>query len=119
MRLAGLGTGTVLVSCLAVMAVGLLGGPKAPFIPWSALHQDGGSGGAPAARQAGRAATPTPDVKPLSPAPRRSTAQPAGSPGGSPSAATGVTPSPMVTNRASKAPPGLNRTPSPKHTGVP
>ena len=116
MRLVGMCVGGALVACLIVMAVGLLGGPGATFIPWDGHH---GSGSADTA-SAGRARTAGPGSAPaIMPASGRSGAtrggssSPSASPSVSPSAAP--SPSPAVTNRAGKKPPGLNRTPMPSH----
>ena len=110
MRLLGLGAGAAMAACLAVMAAGLLGGPKASLIPWA---RRGGAGGPATASAPGGAGTAPPQLAPFpvtqpSPAPDR----PPGA-GGSSSPAASASPSAAVTNRASKTPPGLNHTQTP------
>jgi len=116
MRLVGMCAGGALVACLIVMAVGLLGGSRASFIPWDGHH---GSGSADTAG-AGRARIAAPESAPAtmaasgrSGATRGGSSSPPASPSASPSAAP--SPSPAVTNRAGKKPPGRNRTPMPSH----
>ena len=78
MRLVGMCAGGALVTCLIVMAVGLLGGPGAlSFIPWDGHH---GSGSADTS-SAGRARTSGPGVplRPIMPASGRSGATRGGS----------------------------------------
>ena len=118
MRLLGLGAGAVMAACLAVMAAGLLGGPKASLIPWA---RRGGAGGPATASAPGAAGTAPPQLAPFpvtqpSPAPDRppgagGSSSPAA--GGSSSPAASASPSASVTNRASKTPPGLNHTKTP------
>jgi hypothetical protein len=121
MRLLGLVAGGVMAACLVVMAVGLLGGPRASFVPWAGL--DVGSStpaGIGVPGEAGSSPTqraPDPSALP-SPAPDRSpSTRPGGSSSpaasGSSSPAASASSSPTVTNRATKTPPGRNRSPSP------
>jgi len=114
MRLVGMCAGSALVACLIVMAVGLLGGPGASFIPWDGLN-GGGSADAAGTGQAGAAgpgsAPATMPAKPVSSGRSGVTRGGSSSPSASPSAAP--SPSPAVTNRAGKKPPGRNRTPMP------
>jgi hypothetical protein len=127
MRLIGVTVGVVLCGCLVVMTAGLVGGARAPFMPWSPRqgagtgasgHAAGGPGTAGTGGRAGApSATPTPGARPGSPSSGRSASPRPRPPAVPPSAA--VTTAPAVTNRASKTPPGLNRTTSPKHTGAP
>jgi len=107
MRQFGVGAGAVLLAWLIVMAVGPLGGPRAPVTPGGGANTGGFSG-------AGSGATGKVRPSPAGPAPARSPR-----PGSPPSASSPMpsgSPSPAVTNRASKAPPGRNRAPGPKHT---
>jgi hypothetical protein len=116
MRRLGLGACAGLFACLAVMAVGLIGGPRASFIPWPGL--DAGTSGPSQVKPSGEAGatqpTPNPAIMPapVSPAARGgvSSSAPRSS---SPAASTSPTP---ATNRGSKTPPGRNRSPSPKPT---
>jgi hypothetical protein len=112
MRRAGIVMAAALISCLTVVAVGLLGGPRAPFVPWAPVTADraatGGRGG-PAAGSSHPA--PAPTVRPapsafpdLPPSPRRRS---------SPAPVSSGT-SPAVTNPAGKAPPGQNHTRPPR-----
>ena len=117
MRLLGLGAGAAMAACLAVMAAGLLGGPKASFIPWA---RRGGAGGPATASAPGGAGTAPPQLAPFpvtqpSPAPDRppGAGGPRPRPRGSSSPAASASPSAAVTNRASKTPPGLNHTKTP------
>lgn len=122
MRLAGMAATGVLLACLAVMAVGLLGGPGASFMPW-ATHRAPGTAAGPGTAGSARPGTPA-----ASPAPAPGVPQPraSASAGHSAAAATAtsvpVSPSPLVTNAVGKAPPGRNRAPSPrpslKHSGA-
>jgi hypothetical protein len=121
MRRLGLGVCAGLSACLAVMAVGLLGGPRASFIPWPGL--DAGASGAPQVKPSGEAGAgasqpvPNPVIMPApgtSVSPAASSSAPRSSPrSSSPAVSTSPTP---VTNRGSKTPPGRNRSPTPKPT---
>jgi len=119
----GVGTSVALLACLIVMAVGLLGGPRVPVLPWSSgkagtFSDPPGAAGKARSSPASPAPAPLPGrdpaSRPSSPSASPSAAPARSSPGSaSPSAGS---PAPVVTNRAGKAPPGLNRTPRPKHT---
>ena len=123
MRRLGVGAGVALLACLIVMAVGLLGGPRVPVLPWSS-GKAGAFSDLPGAAGKARSSPASPAPAPL---PGRDPASRPSSPSASPSAAparsspgsaspSAGSPAPVVTNRAGKAPPGLNRTPQPKHT---
>lgn len=100
--------------CLVVMAVGLLGGPGASFIPWAGLggHSSRTPMGIGFHGEAGTAPTlraPHPSLPVPTPSPQTAaSSSPAAGGASSPAASS----SPTVTNRASKTPPGRNRTPS-------
>jgi hypothetical protein len=123
MRRLGIGVCAGLLACLTMMAAGLLGGPRASFIPWPGLGA--GTSGPPSAKASGEAGpggtqpVPNPATRPAPAAAGRASS---GAPGSSspssvrassPAASTSPTP---VANRASKTPPGLNRSPTPKPT---
>lgn len=115
MRLLGLVAGGAMAAYLVVMAVGLLGGPRASLIPWDGLHADssaaagigvpGEASSAPTQRAPDPSALPSPSTRPGAP---HSTAA-----SGSSSPAASASSSPTVTNRASRTPQGRNRSPSP------
>lgn len=110
MKQAGLVLCAAMLACVVVMATGLLGGPGASVIPWGAVNagpsagQLGTSGPARSARATPR---PVPVLSAWPPGAKtgRSAVPAAGSASGS------ASPVPVVTNRASKTPPGRNRTP--------
>jgi hypothetical protein len=118
----GVGASVALLACLIVMAVGLLGGPRVPVLPWSSGNAStsglpGAAGKArpsPASRAPARLPGRDPASRPSSPTPSPP-AGPARSSSGSASPSAG-SPAPVVTNRAGKAPPGLNRSAKPQHT---
>jgi len=107
MRLLGIGLGTVLLACLAVMAVGLPGGPHAPPAPRTGV----GAGTSPRSASSGGdgSSQPVPNPVILPPAsPSRLPDRPP--PGaGSAGANVGGNPAQVVTNQAGKTPPGRNR----------
>jgi hypothetical protein len=113
MRRAGACIAATLTGCLTVVAVGLLGGPQAPFVPWAAAHPQAtaGPGRTRATTKNAAAAAPSqpapqPAVLPLpSPRPDQSS---------SPSPSPGPSPRPAVTNRTGKTPPGHNRSKPPR-----
>ena len=115
MRLLGLGAGGAMAAYLVVMAVGLLGGPRASFIPWAGLHAGsstavgigvpGEASSAPTQRAPDPSALPSPSTGPGAP--------PSTAASGSSSPAASASSSPTVTNRASRTPQGRNRSPSP------
>ncbi len=113
MRRAGACTAAVMTGCLTVVAVGLLGGPRAPFVPWAAANPpaNAGPGGTRATTKkagADAAAPSQPAVLPLpSPRPDQSSSP-------SPSPSPGASPRPAVTNRVGKTPPGRNRAKPPR-----
>jgi hypothetical protein len=114
MRLAGLGLGAVMLAFLAAAAAGLLGGPRASFLPWGLLgHPRGHGAGAP-----GHAAATSPAGVPVRvPAPAPFPAADM-SPSVRPAPAASATPA--LSNRAGKTPPGRNRTPgTTRHTSAP
>jgi hypothetical protein len=121
-RRLGVGASVALLACLIVMAAGLLGGPRVPVLPWSSGKVGtsdlpgaaGKAGSSPASPAPTRLPGRDPASRPSSPSPSPRAGPTRSSPGSaSPSAGS---PAPGVTNRAGKAPPGLNRTPRPKHT---
>jgi len=121
MRRLGVGASVVLLACLIVMAVGLLGGPRVPVLLWSggnagALSGQPGAAGTAKSAPASPAPAPLPGrdpARPSSPSPSPSAGPARSWPGPSRSAGS---PAPVMTNPAGKAPPGLNRSPQPKHT---
>ncbi len=120
MRLAGVASAAVLAGCLAVMAVGLLGGPGGSFLPWRALNGASPAAGStnaahgPVGAAAGRVPGPTAVPQPSAgPSASSRTATPAAK--GATTAAT--TPTPAITNRGGKTPQGKSRTPPP-HGGA-
>jgi hypothetical protein len=123
MRLAGLAAAGMLLACLAVMAAGLLGGPRASFVPWDTLNpassparpHTGGSPGRPAAPAIPPVPGPAPLREPQASAGARPSAAAGPSAAATPAASGAATasPSPSATNVAGKTPPGRNRSPSP------
>src|SRR5260370_41915762 len=64
MRRAGICVAAALIGCLTVVAVGLLGGPRAPFVPWAPVT-------AGHARAPGRAGAAPASPSPPAPRPAR------------------------------------------------
>jgi hypothetical protein len=123
MRRFGVGASVALLACLIVMAVGLLGGPRVPVLPWSSgkvgtFSDPSGAAGKARSSPASSAPAPLPSRDPASRPSSPSPSPPVGPARSSPASASPSPSSPatVVTNRAGKAPPGLNRTPQPKHT---
>jgi hypothetical protein len=124
MRALGIGAALALLAFLVVGAVGMLGGPRASFIPWKML--DSGKrpahpAGAREHARRGPAGVPTslpmPSAMPSAisgsfpaspPAPGSAAVSSPASP-----SVTATVPVPTVTNPAGHTPPGKNRTPKP------
>jgi len=106
MRLAGIAAAGVLLGCLVVMMAGLLGGPRAPFLPWGARNASPPARPGTAGSAAASAAPPAPAPGPRASASAGPSARPAAA------AAPAASPSPLVTNAVGKVPPGRNRSPS-------
>jgi hypothetical protein len=110
-RWLAIGAGAIISGFVVVAAVGLLGGPQVPVLPWPHQHAgraslgDPGTGSPP-----GAAATTGAGL------PARGGAAASQSPNPAPQVSPTVSPSSVVattTNRAGKTPPGQNRTQSP------
>jgi hypothetical protein len=118
LRLLGAAAGLIIAVSLALITVGLAGGPQAPFISWAHPHRGAGpsSGPHPGPGQVSPSA-PSAAI-PVQPSP---SADPQPSP--SPSASSAPTPSesptatPAPTNPAGKTPPGQTNSPNPHKSG--
>jgi hypothetical protein len=125
MRLLGVGASVAIAAALALITVGLAGGPKAPFISWALPRPTGapsgqhpaaaGHQGAGQARSSARPAvapapSPAADPQPSPTADRQPSPSPSASSSPSPSTSP-ATPTP--TNPAGKTPPGQTRTKTP------
>ena len=114
LRLLGAAAGLIIAVSLALITVGLAGGPQAPFISWAHPHR----GAAPtASKHPGQASPPAPSAAvPVQPSP---SADPQPSPSPSPSAPPSGSPTatPVPTNPAGNTPPGRAKSPNPHKSG--
>jgi hypothetical protein len=116
LRVLGAAAGLIIVIALALITVGLAGGPQAPFISWAHPHR----GAAPTAGKHPGQVSPSapPAAVPAQPSP---SADPQPSPSASPSPSAppseSPTTSPAPTNPAGKTPPGRTKSPNPHKSG--
>ena len=112
----GAAAGLIIVIALALITVGLAGGPQAPFISWAHPHR----GAAPtASKQPGQVSPSAPPAAvPAQPSP---SADPQPSPSASPSPSAPLSESPTATpaptNPVGKTPPGRTKSPNPHKSG--
>lgn len=117
MRRLALAAGAVLAGFLVVAAVGLLGGPKAPLLPWPSPAGQPGSGAAHGSqRQEAPGNRPVPSSSPTSAARRAAGQTQAHSPG-TPASQRASTPARSATSASAGSssqhtPPGIARKPS-------
>src|SRR5260221_5553965 len=119
MRQAGICVAAALIGCLTVVAVALLGGPRAPFVPWApvtAVHARPATGRTGTDANARSQPAPAPVLIPspspdVFPSPPRSPSPAAVTSGGSPAATHPGGPTPPRRHRTH--PP---RPPPPRHT---
>jgi hypothetical protein len=111
LRLLGAAAGLIIAVLLALVTVGLAGGPQAPFISWAHPHRGAG----PSVGQHPGQASPPASV-PVQPSP---SADPQPSPSASPSPAPSESPTatPVPTNPAGNTPPGQVKSPNPHKSG--
>jgi len=117
LRVLGAAAGLIIVVALALITVGLAGGPQAPFISWAHPHRGGGPA---AGKHPGQASPPA--AVPAQPSP---SADPQPSPSASPSPlpsqrtspSESPTATPAPTNPAGKTPPGRTKSPNPHKSG--
>jgi len=111
LRVLGVAAGLIITAALALITLGLAGGPQAPFISWAHPHR-------PAAPGPGRhpGQTPPPAGVPVQPSPSADP-QPSPAPSASPSPAPSESPTPAPTNPAGKTPPGRAKSPNPHKSG--
>jgi hypothetical protein len=117
LRLLGAAAGLIIAISLALITVGLAGGPQAPFISWAHPHR----GAAPTASKHPGQSSP-PAVVPVQPSPSAdpqpspsASPSPSSSPSASPSESPTATPAP--TNPAGNTPPGRAKSPNPHKSG--
>jgi len=117
LRVLGAAAGLIIVVSLALITLGLAGGPQAPFISWAHPHRGGAP---PVGRHPGQASPsaavpvqPSPSADPQS-SPSASPS-PLPSPSASPSESPTETPAP--TNPAGNTPPGRTKSPNPHKSG--
>jgi hypothetical protein len=118
LRVLGAAAGLIIVIALALITVGLAGGPQAPFISWDPPHR----GAAPtASRHPGQVSPSAPPAAvPAQPSPSADPQpSPTASPSPSPSAPPSESPttSPAPTNPAGSTPPGRAKSPNPHKSG--
>jgi hypothetical protein len=116
LRVLGAAAGLIIVIALALVTVGLAGGPQAPFISWAHPHR----GAAPTASKHPGQVSPSapPAVVPAQPSPSADPQpSPSASPSPSPSPSESPTTSPAPTNPAGKTPPGQTKSPNPHRSG--
>jgi hypothetical protein len=116
LRLLGAAAGLIIAVSLALITVGLAGGPQAPFISWAHPHR----GAAPTvSKNPGDGSPPPPSAAvPVQPSPSadpQPSPSPSASPGPTPSESPTATPAP--TNPAGKTPPGQTKSPNPHKSG--
>ncbi|HEX6856418.1 MAG TPA: hypothetical protein VF204_14080 [Streptosporangiaceae bacterium] len=120
LRLLGAAAGLIIAVSLALITVGLAGGPQAPFISWAHPHR----GAAPTvSKHPGHGSPPPPPPSAAVPVQPSPSADPQPSPSGSPSPSPSASPSesptaaPAPTNPAGKTPPGQTKSPNPHRSG--
>ena len=116
LRVLGVAAGLIITAALALITLGLAGGPQAPFISWAHPH----SGAAPTASKHPGQVSPSapPAAVPAQPSP---SADPQPSPSASPSPSAPLsespTATPATTNPVGKTPPGRAKSPNPHKSG--
>lgn len=116
LRVLGVAAGLIVTAALALITLGLAGGPQAPFISWAHPHRPAAPG---AGRHPGQASPPAPPAGvPVQPSPSADP-QPSPSPSAPPSPAPSESPTvtPAPTNPAGKTPPGRAKSPNPHKSG--